>query len=105
MNKLPKSFTVHVNKTNIRRGKKGDAANCAISKAIAREIQAKLRGCGVEVGGGDDIQIINKNGITSHYKGSTKRVVKRVSNFIDNFDTKKSLVKPTKFRVVLNYSE
>lgn len=98
MKAIPKVFTVHVNKTNIRRGRKGDANSCAITKAIAREIMAKRRGIEVEVGAGDNIEI-TENGITRNYTCWNERVARRVTKFINDFDNKKSLVKPTKFRI------
>lgn len=101
MKKLPKVITVHVNKTNIRRGLKGNASSCAVSKAIQREIQAKRHDMSVLTGGGNDIEVRDKNGWTYSYVGMTNRVKERISKFIDNFDNKKSLVKPCKFRIRL----
>ncbi len=100
MRKIPSRFTVHVNKTNIRRGKKEDAEDCAVSKAIQREIHAKRRGIRVEVFGGNDITIIDDNGEQTNYKCYTTRVTERINRFITKFDDgPKRLCRPTKFRL------
>ena len=94
MTKLPSRITVRINKTNIRRGRMGDANTCAMSKAVQRAIQAKRRKMSVAVAGGNDIEVTDVNGVTRYYEGRTELVRTRIDNFINKFDDAKSKVKP-----------
>lgn len=97
---LPQKLKVRVSKTNIRRGKKGDENTCAVSRAVSTAIQAKRNGMSVSTGGGTEIEVW-QNGSVVRYIGVTEREQKRIDDFIGNFDSAKSKVKPCTFRLKL----
>ncbi len=103
VNELPVKLKVRVTKTNIRRGKKGNSDTCAVSRAVRTAIQAKRNGMTVDTGGGTDIEVWEGGDSLNRVKyiGVTAREQKRIDDFINNFDDKKSKVKPCTFRLKL----
>jgi hypothetical protein len=102
MKEFPKEVVVQVMKDNIAHGVKGRSDTCAFARGLNRVLQLKKKKCIAKVYNGDDIDIVKDGRVIAKYKGKTLTEQRRINDFIDAFDKKKSNVRQTKFRLVRN---